>query len=113
MSTLEFRDAIRDALAEELERDPSVVFFGEDVAAAGGVFKVTPELFERLKVEARRLGMTQEVWNWVATVRDELRRIASHRTVDIVGAAPADGEIAALLEKDWPLVTSVDAALAP
>jgi len=47
MSTLEFRDAIRDALAEELERDPAVVFFGEDVAAAGGVFKVTPGLFER------------------------------------------------------------------
>jgi pyruvate/2-oxoglutarate/acetoin dehydrogenase E1 component len=47
MSTLEFRDAIRDAIAEELERDPSVVFFGEDVAAPGGVFKVTTELFDR------------------------------------------------------------------
>ena len=51
MSTLEFRDAIRDALAEELERDPAVIFFGEDVAAAGGVFKVTPELFERFGPE--------------------------------------------------------------
>ncbi len=47
MSTLEFRVAIRDALAEELVRDPSVVFFGEDVAAAGGVFRATPELLER------------------------------------------------------------------
>jgi pyruvate/2-oxoglutarate/acetoin dehydrogenase E1 component len=44
---IEFRDAIRDALAEEIERDPAVVFFGEDVAAAGGVFKVTPGLQER------------------------------------------------------------------
>jgi acetoin:2,6-dichlorophenolindophenol oxidoreductase subunit beta len=51
MSTLEFRDAIRDALAEEIERDPSVVFFGEDVAAAGGVFKVTPGLHERFGEE--------------------------------------------------------------
>jgi pyruvate/2-oxoglutarate/acetoin dehydrogenase E1 component len=51
MSTLEFRDAIRDALAEELERDPDVIFFGEDVAAAGGVFKVTPELLERFGPE--------------------------------------------------------------
>jgi pyruvate/2-oxoglutarate/acetoin dehydrogenase E1 component len=51
MSTLEFRDAIRDALAEELERDPAVIFFGEDVAAAGGVFKVTTELFERFGPE--------------------------------------------------------------
>ena len=47
MSELEFRRAIRDAIAEEIERDPAVVFFGEDVAAAGGVFKATPELHER------------------------------------------------------------------
>jgi pyruvate/2-oxoglutarate/acetoin dehydrogenase E1 component len=47
MSTLEFRTAIRDALAEELERDPSVIFFGEDIAAAGGVFKATPDLYKR------------------------------------------------------------------
>jgi acetoin:2,6-dichlorophenolindophenol oxidoreductase subunit beta len=47
MSTLEFRTAIRDAIAEELERDPSVVFFGEDVAVAGGVFKATPDLYKR------------------------------------------------------------------
>jgi pyruvate/2-oxoglutarate/acetoin dehydrogenase E1 component len=51
MSTLEFRTAIRDALAEELERDPSVVFFGEDVATAGGVFKATPDLFQRFGPE--------------------------------------------------------------
>jgi pyruvate dehydrogenase E1 component beta subunit len=47
MSTLEFRVAIRDAIAEEMERDPSVVFFGEDVAVAGGVFRATPDLYER------------------------------------------------------------------
>jgi pyruvate/2-oxoglutarate/acetoin dehydrogenase E1 component len=44
---LEFRVAIRDAIAEEMERDPSVIFFGEDVAAAGGVFRATPGLLER------------------------------------------------------------------
>jgi acetoin:2,6-dichlorophenolindophenol oxidoreductase subunit beta len=47
MSTLEFRVAIRDAIAEEMERDPSVVFFGEDVAVPGGVFMATPGLHER------------------------------------------------------------------
>ncbi len=51
MSELEFRVAIRDALAEELERDPAVVFFGEDIAVAGGVFKATPGLFERFGPE--------------------------------------------------------------
>ncbi len=47
MSTLEFRVAIREAIAEEMERDDSVVFFGEDVALPGGVFMVTPGLHER------------------------------------------------------------------
>jgi acetoin:2,6-dichlorophenolindophenol oxidoreductase subunit beta len=44
---LEFRTAIRDALDEEIQRDPSVVFFGEDVALAGGVFMTTPGLHEK------------------------------------------------------------------
>jgi pyruvate/2-oxoglutarate/acetoin dehydrogenase E1 component len=47
MSTLEFRVAIRDAIAEEMQRDESVVFFGEDVALPGGVFRATPDLHER------------------------------------------------------------------
>jgi pyruvate/2-oxoglutarate/acetoin dehydrogenase E1 component len=47
MNVIEFRKAIREALDEELERDESVVFFGEDVAKPGGVFAVTPGLQER------------------------------------------------------------------
>src|ERR1700759_531475 len=39
--------AIREAIAAEMERDETVVFFGEDVAIAGGVFAVTPGLHER------------------------------------------------------------------
>jgi acetoin:2,6-dichlorophenolindophenol oxidoreductase subunit beta len=44
---IEFREAIRSALDEELARDESVIFFGEDVAAAGGVFAVTTGLYEK------------------------------------------------------------------
>jgi len=44
MTGIEFRHAIREALDEELARDETVIFFGEDVAAAGGVFAVTPGL---------------------------------------------------------------------
>ena len=44
--SLTYREAVREGLAEELRRDSSVVFFGEDVAAAGGVFKVTTGLQE-------------------------------------------------------------------
>jgi pyruvate/2-oxoglutarate/acetoin dehydrogenase E1 component len=41
MSTIDFRTAINEALDEELARDERVIFFGEDVAAPGGVFAVT------------------------------------------------------------------------
>jgi acetoin:2,6-dichlorophenolindophenol oxidoreductase subunit beta len=44
---IEFREAIRQALDEELERDERVFLMGEDVAVAGGVFAVTPGLLER------------------------------------------------------------------
>jgi acetoin:2,6-dichlorophenolindophenol oxidoreductase subunit beta len=47
MSELDFRTAIRDALDEEIERDPAVVFFGEDVALAGGVFASTTGLHDK------------------------------------------------------------------
>jgi acetoin:2,6-dichlorophenolindophenol oxidoreductase subunit beta len=46
---LEFRVAIREAIIEEMERDASVVFFGEDIAAEqGGVFAVTPGVQEKI-----------------------------------------------------------------
>jgi len=51
-TTLEFRAAIREAIIEEMERDESVVFFGEDVAAEqGGVFAVTPGIQELFGAE--------------------------------------------------------------
>jgi acetoin:2,6-dichlorophenolindophenol oxidoreductase subunit beta len=47
VAELTYRDAVTAALAQEMERDDSVYFIGEDVAAAGGVFKATPGLLER------------------------------------------------------------------
>jgi pyruvate/2-oxoglutarate/acetoin dehydrogenase E1 component len=47
MAELTYRDAVAAGLAQELERDPNVIFFGEDVAAAGGVFKATVGLLEK------------------------------------------------------------------
>jgi pyruvate/2-oxoglutarate/acetoin dehydrogenase E1 component len=46
MAETNFRTAIRDALDAELAADESVIFFGEDVAVAGGVFAATPGLLE-------------------------------------------------------------------
>lgn len=47
MTTIDFRSALREALDEELAADDRVIFFGEDVAVAGGVFAVTPGLYEK------------------------------------------------------------------
>lgn len=47
MVEMTYRAAVAAALAQELERDERVVFLGEDVAAAGGVFKTTGGLLER------------------------------------------------------------------
>jgi pyruvate/2-oxoglutarate/acetoin dehydrogenase E1 component len=46
MTEMTYREAVKKALADELRSDPDVVFFGEDVAEAGGAFKVTPGLWE-------------------------------------------------------------------
>ena len=43
---LTFAEAIREALAEEMRRDPRVVLLGEDVAEAGTPFKVVKGLVE-------------------------------------------------------------------
>jgi len=47
MADVAFRTAIRDALDEELAHDERVIFFGEDVAIAGGVFATTGGLFDK------------------------------------------------------------------
>lgn len=47
MAELTYRAAIARGIAQEMERDQRVVFIGEDVGAAGGVFKTTVGLFEQ------------------------------------------------------------------
>src|SRR3981081_2459751 len=47
MAELSYREAISQGIAQEMERDPMVYFIGEDIGAAGGVFKATVGLFER------------------------------------------------------------------
>ena len=46
-TTIDFRTAVREGLDEELAADDRVIFFGEDVAIAGGVFAVTSGLYEK------------------------------------------------------------------
>src|SRR5258708_39545694 len=48
---LTFAQAVREALAEEMRRDPRVCIFGEDVAEAGTPFKVLSGLVEEVGSE--------------------------------------------------------------
>src|ERR1700749_3203563 len=47
VAELTYRDAVARGIAQEMERDERVVFLGEDVAKAGGVFKTTVGLYEK------------------------------------------------------------------
>lgn len=47
MREIEYRDALNEAFDEELERDPSVVLMGEEVAQYNGAYKVTKGLWEK------------------------------------------------------------------
>jgi pyruvate/2-oxoglutarate/acetoin dehydrogenase E1 component len=47
MSEVTYLEAIREALFEEMDRDPNVFCLGEDIGRYGGAFKVTDGLLER------------------------------------------------------------------
>lgn len=47
MAELTYRGAVAAGIAQEMERDDTVVFLGEDIAAAGGVFKATEGLLDK------------------------------------------------------------------
>jgi pyruvate dehydrogenase E1 component beta subunit len=46
VAELSYRDAVAYGIAQEMRRDPSLVMLGEDIAAAGGVFKTTVGLLD-------------------------------------------------------------------
>jgi 2-oxoisovalerate dehydrogenase E1 component beta subunit len=47
MAETTYLEAIREAMAEEMNRDPAVVLIGEDVGVYGGAFKASEGLLER------------------------------------------------------------------
>ncbi len=46
MAELTYREAVIEGIAQEMRRDEDVVFLGEDIAKAGGVFKATVGLYD-------------------------------------------------------------------
>jgi pyruvate dehydrogenase E1 component beta subunit len=54
MAELTYRQAVAHGIAQEMERDSTVVMLGEDIGAAGGVFKTTEGLLARFGDERVR-----------------------------------------------------------
>ncbi|WP_419998453.1 alpha-ketoacid dehydrogenase subunit beta [Streptomyces boninensis] len=48
---ISYREAVAEGIAREMRRDPAVVCLGEDIGAAGGVFKTTAGLFKEFGPE--------------------------------------------------------------
>ena len=48
-----FGEAVKEAMAEEMRRDPTVLLIGEDVGPAAGVFKILVGLFDEFGIVAR------------------------------------------------------------
>ncbi len=87
---LRYVEAVAEALAEEMERDPDVVLIGEDIGPAGGSFRATRGLYERFG--ARRVIDTPIAENGivgmaVGAAATGLRPVVEIMFMDFLGLA--------------------------
>lgn len=90
MPTLRMNEAIREALADEMRADPSVIVLGEDVGAAGGVFKATEGLlaeFGPARVRDTPISETAILGAAVGAAMAGLRPVAEIMFVEFFGVA--------------------------
>jgi pyruvate/2-oxoglutarate/acetoin dehydrogenase E1 component len=88
--TLTYNEAMKEALAEELERDERVFFMGEDVGAYGGVFGESLGLqqrFGRRRVFDTPISETLIVGAGIGAAITGLRPIVELQFADFVGVA--------------------------
>lgn len=90
MSTVTYLEAIGQAIAEEMARDPDVFVLGEDVGAFGGAFKVTAGLQERfgpLRVLDTPVSASAIVGAAVGAALMGMRPIAEMQYMDFIACA--------------------------
>ncbi len=90
MTEITYLEAIHQALAEEMERDPAVVLLGEDIGAYGGAFRVTAGLLERFggeRVIDTPISETAIVGAAVGMSYLGLRVVAEMQFMDFIGCA--------------------------
>jgi pyruvate dehydrogenase E1 component beta subunit len=85
MAELRMREALRDAMAEEMRRDESVFVMGEDVAVFEGAFKVTEGLlaeFGERRVRDTPISENTIVGSGIGAAMGGLRPIVELMTVN-------------------------------
>jgi pyruvate dehydrogenase E1 component beta subunit len=85
MATLRMREALRDAMAEEMRRDEAVFVMGEDVGVFQGAFKVTEGLLEEFgerRVRDTPISENTIVGTGVGAAMNGLRPIVELMTVN-------------------------------
>jgi pyruvate/2-oxoglutarate/acetoin dehydrogenase E1 component len=85
-----YRQAVGESVGAALESDPKVVFFGEDVAAAGGAFKTTVGLLERfgpMRVRDTPISEQAIIGTAIGAALCGLRPIAELMFADFAGVA--------------------------
>ena len=76
-------EALRSAMAWELEHDPDVVVLGEDVGTAGGIFRTTEGLQNRFGPDRVIFASDWPVCTRVASLREwvgALKQVVGERT---------------------------------
>ena len=90
MPTMNYLEAIRDALRLEMRRDPNVYIVGEDVGTYGNVFGVTKGLIDEFGPErVRDTPITESaiVGTSVGAAACGLRPVAEIMYIDFIGVA--------------------------
>lgn len=85
MRTITYRDALREAIAEEMRRDERVYILGEDIAGYGGTYAVTKGLFEEFgekRVKDTPLAEEIIIGNALGSALAGLRPIAELMTMN-------------------------------
>ncbi len=100
MATMTLVQAVRDAMAVEMERDPRVVVLGEDVGKNGGVFRATEGLWQKFgpqRVIDTPLNETGIVGMAIGMALNGLRPVAEIEFSDFI--YPAFDQIVSELAK--------------
>src|SRR5581483_6460391 len=90
MAQVTYLDAIRQALLEEMDRDPAVLLLGEDIGVYGGAFKATAGLLERFgweRVIDTPISETAIVGAAVGMSYLGLRPVAEMQFIDFIACA--------------------------